>query len=144
MRAIFFYFSMPIAHSTWPNTKNKFSIAIVRKYDDLLIWKEGRVLVKEIYQFSKSFPKDEVFGLTSQIRRASLSVPLNIAEGAGRNSNKEFAHFLDIAYGSLYEIDTCLYLSVDLQYATIDEINILLNISKKLQKMIYQFKNKLV
>ena len=78
----------------------------IKSCKDLLIWKKGIQIVTLVYQLVKSFPKDELFGLTNQLKRASVSVPSNIAEGYGRNSNKSFSHFLAIARGSLFEIET--------------------------------------
>ena len=79
-------------------------------------WKQARVLVLQIYQITKAFPRDELNGLTNQLRRAAISVPSNIAEGAGRSGKREFAQFLSIAIGSLSELDTQLCLATDLGY----------------------------
>ena len=75
-------------------------------------------LAREVYRLTSNFPKDEVYGLTSQIRRAAVSVPSNIAEGAGRNGNKEFLKFLYIARGSLSELETQIILAKDIGYTT--------------------------
>ncbi len=88
-------------------------------YTDLDVWKSSRALVKEVYQISASFPKEELYGLTNQVRRSSVSIPSNIAEGLGRQSNKETIHFLFIARGSMYELETQLYLAFDLIYCMI-------------------------
>jgi four helix bundle protein len=89
-------------------------------YTELDVWKEARVLVKLMYnQFSK-FPKDEIFGLQSQMKRAVISIPSNIAEGCGRNHHKDSLQFFFIARGSIYELETQLYLALDLYY--IDDI----------------------
>lgn len=85
-------------------------------YKKLLIWQEARVLVKEVYLLSKQYPKDELFRLTSQIRKAIVSVALNIVEGSGRSTEKDFANFLNMSYTSLLEVEGILILSVDLQY----------------------------
>jgi len=82
----------------------------------LRVWQEAMELVTRIYAVTRSFPAEERFGLTRQIRRASISVPSNIAEGAARGSRKEFIHFLTVARGSLSEIDTQLRIAVNLQY----------------------------
>ncbi len=89
-----------------------------KNYKNLDVWKEARKLVSLVYLLTKEFPEDEKFGLTSQIKRASISVPSNIAEGMGRNSNKETRQFFFIAKGSLYEIETQLYLAIDLGFIT--------------------------
>ena len=75
-------------------------------HNDLIVWKEGLNLVKKVYKLSSAFPQTEQFGLTSQLRRAVVSVPSNIAEGCGRNSDKELVHFCWIAMGSLSEVET--------------------------------------
>lgn len=85
-------------------------------YTELDVWKYSRELVKLVYLLTKSFPKEELYALTNQIRRSSISIPSNIAEGIGRQSNKETIHFLYIAKGSLFEVETQLYLSFDLGY----------------------------
>jgi four helix bundle protein len=85
-------------------------------HEDLEIWKLSIRLVKETYLISKAFPDDERFGLTSQMRRAAISVPSNIAEGAGRVSKKEFIHFLSISLGSLSELETQFVIAKELQY----------------------------
>lgn len=91
-----------------------------KAYIDLEVWKEARVLASEIYVVTKSFPKDEMFGLVSQMRRCAVSVPSNIAEGCGRNYPKDSIQFFFIARGSIYELETQLYISFDQTY--IDEI----------------------
>ena len=87
-----------------------------RPHKKLKCWEEGIALVKSIYLTSQSFPLEEKFGITSQIRKAAVSVPLNIAEGAARKSAKEFSQFLYIAEGSLSEIDTILIICIELNY----------------------------
>jgi len=80
------------------------------------VWRESMNLVESIYQISSSFPDGEKYGLTSQIRRAAISVPSNIAEGAARSSDKEFARYIDIALGSLVELETQLIISIKLEF----------------------------
>jgi four helix bundle protein len=92
------------------------------------------LLVKEIYLETKNFPKEELYGLTSQIRRCAISIPSNIAEGKGRNTDKEFVRFLQISLGSVYELQTQLELSLQLNY--INKIDNLLNLSIEIEKMI--------
>ena len=87
-----------------------------RQHHDLLAWQEAIHLVKAIYSLTRTFPKVEQFALTSQMRRAAVSIPSNIAEGAARNSSKEFAHFLTLARGSLSELETQLVISRELCY----------------------------
>ena len=81
-------------------------------YKDLEAWKQSMVLVKEVYLITKSFPKEELYSLTSQCRRAAVSVPSNIAEGIGRNYKKDTVQFLHITRGSLYELETLFGIAV--------------------------------
>ena len=87
-----------------------------QSYRDLVVWQKSMRLVTETYLVTESFPKSEMFGLTSQLRRAVISVPSNIAEGQGRDSTKEFLHHLSIAYGSLMEVETQIQIAVNLSY----------------------------
>ncbi len=89
---------------------------MAQSFRDLLIWKKAMALVTEVYRVTRQYPKDELYGLTSQIRRAAVSVPSNIAEGKGRHSNHEFRHFLALARGSLLELETQLEISENLGY----------------------------
>ena len=97
-------------------------------YKDLEVYKKSIELVKEIYKLTVNFPKDEVFGITSQIKRAVISIPSNIAEGCARFSNKDTARFIDIALGSIAEVDTQITIAKELNYiADIEGISQLLN-----------------
>ena len=87
-----------------------------RAHHRLEAWKLSRTLVTEIYKLTKSFPKEEVFGLSEQIRRSAVSIPSNIAEGAARSGSKEFAQFLSIARGSSSELETQMLIAADLGY----------------------------
>jgi four helix bundle protein len=89
---------------------------VKRQHHDLQVWQEAIQLVTDIYQISKTFPKDESYGLTSQLRRAAVSVPSNIAEGAARQTTKEFLHFLSISRGSLSEVETLIVIATNLGY----------------------------
>ncbi|MCA9386763.1 four helix bundle protein [Candidatus Dojkabacteria bacterium] len=95
----------------------------MRNYKKLEIWEISKNLSIKIYGITNGFPTHEVYGLTSQIRRAAISIPSNIAEGSGRNSNPDFAKFLDIALGSLFELETQLIISCELKY--INEVSLL-------------------
>lgn len=88
----------------------------MNNYRDLLIWQKSMGLVTKIYQVTKAFPKEEVFGLTSQIRRCSISLPSNIAEGYGRNSNTELLRFVHITISSLFELQTQLEIARNIGY----------------------------
>jgi four helix bundle protein len=89
----------------------------MRKQHELRVWQEAVALVTEVYRFTAAFPKEEVFALTSQMRRAAISIPSNIAEGAARNTDREFLQFLSIARGSLSELETQVIISRNLSYA---------------------------
>jgi four helix bundle protein len=86
------------------------------KYTELDVWQKSRFLVKSIYFITKEFPKEELFVLTQQMRRAAISIPSNIVEGLGRNTSKDTLNFLFIANGSANELETQLYLCLDLEY----------------------------
>ncbi len=115
----------------------------MKSFRDLQIWQRGLDLSILIYCRTVNFPKDEQFGLTSQLRRASTSVPLNIAEGWGRGSNKSFANFLKIARGSLFEVETILEICFRLNYINNETINTLRNEIEQIGKMINSFIKKL-
>jgi four helix bundle protein len=83
---------------------------------NLRIWQEGMVIVKESYALTYGWPKEEMFGLTAQVRRAAVSIPSNLAEGRGRGTNPEMARFAQIALGSIYELDTLFRIACDLGY----------------------------
>ena len=103
-------------------------------YRDLIVWQKSLQLCKDVYLVTKNFPKEEIYGLTSQIRRCAVSIPSNIAEGKGRNSDKDFIRFLQIALGSIYELQTQLELAFELSY--IDNINSLIDLSIEIEKML--------
>jgi four helix bundle protein len=108
-------------------------------FRQLKICKEGIKLVKSVYTLTYKFPSDERFNLTSQLRRCAVSIPSNIAEGTSRSSNKAFSHFLEISLGSLFELETQLILSHELEFLNNESF---LEIEKKiieLQKMIMGF-----
>jgi len=88
----------------------------VRNYRDLVAWQQGMQLVKSVYELSEDWPSKELYGLTSQVRRAAISVPSNIAEGHGRRTTKDYLRHLDIAYGSLMEVETQLQIAHALGY----------------------------
>jgi len=91
-----------------------------KAYTDLDVWKEARTLANDIYTSSKLFPREELFGLTSQMRRCAVSIASNIAEGCGRNYPKDSIQFFFIARGSLYELETQIYIAFDQSYLTED------------------------
>lgn len=113
------------------------------KLQDLKVWTKAIRLAKEVYLLTETLPDEEKFGLKSQIRRCAISIPSNIAEGAGRNHPNEFIQFLGIASGSTYELETQLILLIELNFISEDAIQPLLNELTEIQKMIYSFKLKL-
>jgi four helix bundle protein len=90
----------------------------MRTHKDLNVWKNSMALAEKIYRLTSDFPKEEMYGLTSQIRRSAVSIPSNIAEGSARNGTKEFIQFLYIALGSVAELETQLILSKNLGFLT--------------------------
>jgi four helix bundle protein len=93
----------------------------IKSHRDLIAWQKAMELVVAVYKLSKDFPKEELYGLTSQLRRAAVSIPANIAEGQGRRSKTEFRQFLGHARGSLLELDTHLELAFRLEYLNLTE-----------------------
>ena len=113
----------------------------MHRYKNLEVWKKAMDLAETIYSATNNFPEEEKFGLISQMRRCAVSVASNIAEGAGRNSNKEFNQFLGIAQGSTFELETQVLLSKRLKFLTeeaekaiIDQLNAIANMIFKLKK----------
>jgi four helix bundle protein len=115
----------------------------MKTYRDLQVWQKSMTLVAEIYKSSKRFPKDEVYGLTSQMRRSAISIPSNMAEGYGRNSTKEYIHFLRIATGSLYELQTQIEISMNLQYLDKGAFDKLYELSREIERMLSSLIRKL-
>lgn len=111
----------------------------MRKFQDLQIWHRSHALTLEIYRATKSFPKEEIYGLTSQMRPSSSSIPTNIAEGCGRNSNADFARFLTISMGSASELEYQLILSRDLDYISLADFDHLFDDLTEIRKMINNF-----
>ncbi|MEZ4852992.1 four helix bundle protein [Flavobacterium sp.] len=108
----------------------------IKSYKDLLIWQKGISIVKIVYQIVKTFPQDEIYALSNQLKRASVSVPSNIAEGYGRNTDKSFGHFLDISRGSLFELETQLIIAKELGFITdyiIKTIQVILEILEEVE-----------
>ena len=115
----------------------------MKTYRDLLVWQKSMVLVTEIYRLSKSFPKDEIYGLTSQMRRCSVSIPSNIAEGYGRNSTIDYIRFLRLATGSLYELQTQIEISLNLRYLKKTDFDQLYESSREIERMLSSLTKKL-
>ena len=111
-------------------------VKVLKTHYDLDVWNKSIVLVSKIYKTTVKFPKEEIYGLTSQIKRASISIPSNIAEGASRQTNKEFIQFLYIALGFASEVETQLIIANNLGFITQDELSLLLNELIKIKKML--------
>ena len=115
----------------------------VRNYRDLIAWRKAMDLAERVYLLTAKFPSDERFALTSQLRRAAISVPSNVAEGEGRFSKVEFRRFLSIAHGSLRELETQLILATRLGYTTEPELESALEISHEVGRIIQGLANSL-
>ncbi|MEZ4810556.1 MAG: four helix bundle protein [Allomuricauda sp.] len=111
------------------------------EYVELDVWKESRRLVKSIYDLSEVFPKEEIYGLTNQMRRSSVSVPSNIAEGCGRRTSADTIQFLHVARGSLYELETQLYLALDQQFVETSIFESVMEQIKTCKKLLNGFIN---
>ena len=115
----------------------------MKTFRDLFIWQKGMILVTNTYQITQTFPKEELFGLTSQIRRSAISLPSNIAEGYGRESNKEFSRFINIAISSLFELQTQIEIAKNINYLNEKEFKNLYEETRELEAMIISFSKKL-
>lgn len=117
----------------------------MRDFKKLEIWKNGIAIVKHVYSLVQKLPSEEKFGLKSQLSRAAISVPSNIAEGCSRNSEVEFKRFLEIALGSLFEVETQLIISEELKFLDSDELKTILELisieSKMINSLISKIKN---
>ncbi|MEP1487347.1 MAG: four helix bundle protein [Algibacter sp.] len=115
----------------------------MKSYRDLIVWQKSMDVVTLVYKLTKQFPADEKFGLTSQIKKSSVSVPSNIAEGYGRNYTKDYARFLQIARGSLYEMQTQFQIVVNLKFINEIELHDNKKISIEVEKMLNSLISKL-
>jgi len=112
-------------------------------FKELKVWQKSMTLVTEVYRETRSFPREEIFGLTSQIRRAACSIPMNISEGAGRKTPADFSRFLDMARGSANELETQLIISRNLDYLPEGQFLILNKDLDEIQRMIHGLQNSL-
>jgi len=110
-------------------------------YIKLDVWIESRKLSNEIYSLSRAFPKDEMYGLTNQIRRCAVSIPSNIAEGCGRQTTKDTIHFLHISRGSLYELETQCFIALDQDYLAKEKFNQIFESIPALKRLLNGFIN---
>jgi four helix bundle protein len=115
----------------------------VASYQDLIVWQKSMDLVERVYRMTRAFPKEELYGLTSQIRRAAVSVPSNIAEGQARRSTAEFLSFLSIAQGSRAEVETQTLIALRLRYVSRDQIEEILSVLDEISRMLNALKAKL-
>jgi len=111
------------------------------RHEDLEVWRKAYAFALDVYKVTRSFPQEETYGFTSQLRRAALSIPLNIAEGSVRSSNKDFLHFLNIAEGSLAECSTLIKMAADLSYIAVEKNEDLLNQLRSIQHMLNAFES---
>ncbi len=116
----------------------------MHRFKELEIWKRSRLFCSKIHELTSQFPESEKFGLTNQLRRASVSIPSNIAEGSSRNSNKDFSRFLQITLGSAYEIETQLLIASDLNFITVNELENITSELEQIIKMVSKFKSTLI
>ena len=110
---------------------------ILNSYKDLIVWQKSMDLARIVFNLTKNFPKEEVYGLTSQLRRCSVSIPSNIAEGYARKSRKEYLQFYSISYGSVLELETQLTLAHDFDYVTASDFNRATALTDEVSKMLH-------
>jgi four helix bundle protein len=116
----------------------------IKSYKDLLIWQKGIKITNDVYALVMSFPNEELYALTSQIKRSTVSIPSNIAEGFGRNSTKSYLHFLKISRGSLFELETQLIIAKNQNFIKNDDLfDVIMNHIFEESKMINSYINKL-
>ena len=115
----------------------------IKTYRDLIVWQKSMSLVTDIYRMSRSFPKDEVYGLTSQMRSCAISIPSNIAEGNGRAPTNDYIRFLRMAVGSLYELQTQLEISRNLEYISKTDFDTSYESSREIERMLSSLLRKL-
>ena len=108
----------------------------MKSYRDLIVWRKSVNMVTLVYTLTKHFPSDEKFGLTSQVKRSSVSIPSNIAEGYGRNYTKDYARFLQISRGSLFEMQTQLQIAVNLNFIMDKDLIEIKSLSIEIEKML--------
>jgi len=114
----------------------------MHNFRELIVWQKCRMLVKDIYTLTASFPKSELYSLVNQMRRSAVSIPSNIAEGSGHKSAKEFCRYLEIANSSSLELETQVYLSFDLSFIHEREFESILKKIHEIQKMIFSLERK--
>jgi four helix bundle protein len=113
-------------------------------YKNLIVWQKSIILVKDIYKLTQSFPAEEKFGLVSQMRRAVVSIPSNIAEGQARRTTGDYVRFVSNAEGSLAELETQLIISIELKFCTKDEVQDCFSLMLEIRKMLNALRRKLI
>jgi four helix bundle protein len=115
----------------------------MNSFKELNVWKESIKLAGQVYKLTSTFPNEEKYGLISQLQRASVSISTNIAEGAGRNNKGEFYHFLGIAQGSASEVESLIYVSMEVMIIKESEVKELLDLINKIQNMLFKLRQTL-
>ena len=115
----------------------------MHNFRELKTWQKAMHLVSDTYRLCKTFPKAEMYGLTQQLQRAAVSIPSNIAEGCGRDSDNQLCQYLDIANGSACEVETQILLAHDLNYINLQQTELIVNKIQEVQRMIRGFKAKI-
>ena len=115
----------------------------VKTFEDLIIWQKSIVLTKQIYAITRKFPKEEIYGLSNQLRRASVSVASNIAEGYGRITRNDYKRFLSFSFGSTFEIQTQLIICIEIGIINNEDFNESMMLSKEISAMLYAIMRKL-
>jgi four helix bundle protein len=116
---------------------------VVVNYTDLIVWQKGMDFVEAVYKRTSQFPREDIYGLTSQLRRAAVSIPANIAEGQGRRSSRDFRRFLAIAYGSLREAETHILIAERLNYLAASEKKSLMAVTAEIGRLLNGLSNSL-
>lgn len=115
----------------------------LRSYKDLLVWQKSIALVKRVYHLTRSFPDEEKFGLVSQMRRAAVSIPSNIAEGQARHTPKEFVNFISHSEGSVAELETQVILAIELEFCTGTDTREITDLTTEMSKMLDSLRRRL-
>ena len=115
----------------------------MRTYRDLIVWQKSMKMVQDVYRLTKDFPKEEMYGITSQIRKSSVSIPSNIAEGYGRRSTQDYVRFLKISNGSLYELQTQLEIALQLKFMCKIDFDLIYEASREIERMLASLITKL-
>lgn len=116
----------------------------MKSHRDLVVWQRSKSMVLEVYELSKGLPTHERYGLCSQLRRAAVSIPANIAEGHGRSTRRDYAHFTGIAYGSLMELETLLEICIDLKYVSLAQCSGIMLQLQEISRMLQSLRSKLM